>query len=126
MRYCHNCGNALNDGDRFCQSCGAKVEIENMASGTERPVEPEMPKDNENKSEKKKNSELKTIIKILMIIVTVCSGFAIIPLCWTIPMTVSYSRKIEKGEDVSLAFKICTLLFMNMIIGILMLVDDDE
>ena len=121
MKYCPNCGNPLNDNDRYCQICGAKIDIDDMASGTNKKVARDS-----NKVEKKEKSELKTVIKVLMIICTVFSGFAIIPLCWTIPMTVSYSRKIEKGEDVSLAFKICTLLFMNTIIGILMLVDDED
>lgn len=26
MNYCSNCGNALNSGDRFCPSCGTKVD----------------------------------------------------------------------------------------------------
>ncbi len=45
---------------------------------------------------------------------------------WTIPMTVIYFRKIHSGEQPSLAFKICTTIFVNSISGILMLVDNKE
>ena len=59
-----------------------------------------------------------------MIIATVISGFAIIPLCWCIPMTVYYSKRIKTGEPIDIGFKICTLLFVSTLSGILMLVDD--
>jgi hypothetical protein len=41
-------------------------------------------------------------------------------------MTVDYSRKIEDGKKVSIAFKVCSLIFINMIAGILMLIDNPE
>lgn len=48
---------------------------------------------------------------------------AIAPLLWMIPMTVSYGKKITSGEKVGVGFKLCTLLFVNLISGILMLCD---
>lgn len=72
-----------------------------------------------------KNSGLKTAAKVFMILSCVFTGLALLPLAWTIPMTVSYSRKIESGETVSTGFKVCTLLFVNLIAGILMLCDND-
>lgn len=47
----------------------------------------------------------------------------IAPLLWMIPMTASYGKKIARGEKVSVGFKICTLLFVNLLSGILMLCD---
>lgn len=60
-----------------------------------------------------------------MIISCVAGGWALIPLCWMLPMTISYSRAIKEGREVSTAFKVCTLIFVNLISGILMLVSDD-
>ncbi len=48
-------------------------------------------------------------------------GVLAIPLLWIIPMTVSLGGKLKRGEHVSLAFKVCTLIFVNVISGILLL-----
>ncbi|MGI6594970.1 MAG: hypothetical protein ACOX24_07880 [Christensenellales bacterium] len=75
---------------------------------------------------KKEPSSLKKIAKAFMIVGTVVMGLYLIPLIWCLPMTISYSKKIEKGEEVSAGFKICTLLFVNMVAGILMLADNEK
>lgn len=67
---------------------------------------------------------MKIAIKIFMIIGSVVMAAAIIPLIWCIPMYMHYSKCAETGKHPSLAFKICTLLFVNVVAGILMLVDD--
>ena len=56
-----------------------------------------------------------------MIIGCIWSGLALIPLLWTVPMTISLFRKTENGEEISTGFKICTLLFVGLIGGILLL-----
>ncbi len=68
---------------------------------------------------------MKTAAKVLMILSTIVCGFAVIPLAWMIPMTVHYSRCIKQGRKVTTGFKVCTLLFVNTISGILMLCDKD-
>lgn len=49
-----------------------------------------------------------------------------IGLIWCIPMTIFYNFQQRKGKDVSTAFKICTLLFVNLIAGIIMLTSAKE
>ena len=44
-----------------------------------------------------------------------------IPLAWTLPMTINYIKKNKANKPTSLAFKICTLIFANLLVGILML-----
>ena len=68
---------------------------------------------------------IKIAAKVFMVISCVVMGLWIITLAWTIPMTSSYSRKINSNEPVSVGFKICTLLFINVIAGILMLCSKD-
>ena len=41
-------------------------------------------------------------------------------------MTINYCHKTRGGEQPGVAFKICTLLFVNLIAGILMLCDNEE
>lgn len=109
--FCKYCGKEIDARARFCPFCGAK-----SAAGV-----PELPA--EGYPEKK--STLKTVAFVFMIISTILEAFALIPLAWMLPMTISYKNKIDRGEPVSLAFKICTLIFVSTIAGILMLCDDD-
>lgn len=64
---------------------------------------------------------LRLIAFVLNIVTTVCCGFLIIPLAWMIPMTV-HSWGIYKGtKKNTVAFGVCTLLFLDLISGILLL-----
>ena len=115
MKYCNVCGAEINDDAIFCTSCGAKV------------VKQETNEVNNNTSKNyKKGSDLSSIAKAFMIIGTVIQGIYIIPLLWCIPMTSAYSKKLKNGEPISTGFKICSLLFVNTIAGILMLIDNSN
>ena len=50
----------------------------------------------------------------------------LVPIFWCIPMVDSYSKKIKRREPVGVGFKICTLLFVNWVAGILMLCDRED
>ena len=71
-------------------------------------------------------SEAKKVAKGFMIFATVIQGVYLIPLLWCIPMTISYSNKIKRGKPVSTGFKVCVLLFVNIVAGIIMLCDRDK
>lgn len=63
---------------------------------------------------------------VLCIISTVCLGILLVPLAWMIPMTV-HSYGIYKGENPNtVAFGVCTLIFVNLIGGILLLVSQKD
>lgn len=111
MKYCSHCGQALGENSNVCPVCGKT----NESQASSAPREP-------------KESGLATAAKILMIlgtIVNAISGF-LIPLAWCIPMTISYCRKLKRGEPVSTGFKVCSLLFVSLLGGILMLCDKDN
>ena len=40
-------------------------------------------------------------------------------------MTLSYFKSVKEGRPVSLAFKICSLLFVNTIAGVAMICDQE-
>ena len=109
MKYCVHCGNEILDEAVICPKCGCAVEGKTY-----------------DVTSTKETSTLKTASKILMIIGCVLNGFYLIPLCWCIPMTVSYCRKIKNGEPVSTGFKVCSLLFVSLIAGVLMLCDNSD
>lgn len=69
---------------------------------------------------------LRLIAFIFAIISTVSAGFLILPLCWMIPMTV-YCWKLYKGTRANtVAFGVCTLIFLSVVSGILLLVSTKE
>ncbi len=69
---------------------------------------------------------LRLVAFILNVISTVCFCWLIIPLAWMIPMTVR-SWGIYKGtKPNSVAFGVCTLLFLDLISGILLLISKKD
>ena len=84
------------------------------------------PEENENNQLPAKNEEKSVLLLvafILMLITTITTGFFLIPLAWCIPMTVSCYRCYNENRKASIAFGVCTLIFVNLVSGILMLVD---
>lgn len=107
MKYCNHCGTQIVDEAVTCPNCGCAV------TSTPAPVESD-------------TSMLQTIAKIFMILGCISVGWMLIPLCWTIPMTVHYWKAVENKTSVSTGFKVCSLLFVSLIAGILMLCDHDN
>ena len=68
---------------------------------------------------------MKTAVKVFLILSCIGSAFSLIPLCWMIPMTVHYFRAVKGHRPVGVGFKVCTLLFVSLIAGILMLCDNE-
>ena len=70
---------------------------------------------------------LATAIKVFMILGCINSfAFGLVPLIWRIPMTIHAFKKLEKNEAMGTGFKVCTLLFTNLIAGILLFLIKDE
>ena len=108
MKYCKHCGAQVRDEAIFCPSCGCSTESQPPAKSNET------------------SEGLRIAAKIFMIISCCLTGLFLIPLAWKIPMTVRYGRSIDKsGLPVGTGFKICSLLFVSMVAGILMLCDNE-
>lgn len=73
-----------------------------------------------------KPNELQKLAYVMMILGTVVWGFLLIPLAWCIPMTVYYRKRTKEGAHVSTTFKILTIIFVNIIAGLVMLCDNSE
>lgn len=122
MKYCRHCGGELEDEALVCIHCGRSVE--------------------ESKPQKASNANLGKIALIFMILscafapisgifnyftaenVAMGIGYlvgSLISLAWCIPMTIHFASKLKKGESVGVGFKVCSLLFVSLIAGILML-----
>ena len=152
MKFCKNCGNQLEDTAAFCTKCGTAFELSQPQAAPQQPAytappqpqaapqqqayaAPQQPYSQPQYGQMpygqpyapvQQPSGLSTAAKIFMIISTVVMGLYIIPLAWCLPMTISYFNKIKNRQPVSTGFKVCTLLFVNTIAGILMLCDKDN
>ena len=110
--YCSHCGASLNPGDTFCPKCGARTSgTSHYATSVARADAPNY-------------TACTTVGFVFMVITTVFVGFAIFPLIWMIPMCVHINHCQANNAKMGLAFKICVLLFGNLISGILLLVDE--
>lgn len=105
MKYCSHCGNEVVDDAEICPKCGCRVDLNVASSGSD-------------------TETLTTVAKVFMILGCVSMAFLyLIPLAWCIPMTIHYFKAIKNGEKLSTAFKVCSLLFVNLVAGIIMLCD---
>lgn len=114
MKYCEKCGTELTDDARFCTYCGHKIDSKGMSNYSYSPY---------NEDISTANPTMITLSKVFMVLGSIVMGFMIIPLVWCVPMTIHYWRKVDNGENVSLTFKICTLLFCSFLGGIFMIFD---
>lgn len=122
MKYCSNCDAQLKDDTKICTWCGCTVDEKGRMT--------ERPKDNSGKKiiiQYPKENEITVWAKVFMVlgIIGDIFLFGIFSLLWTIPMTVVYFRKIKHCEVPGIGFKICSLLFVSLVGGILMLCDKE-
>lgn len=112
MKYCTHCGAQLDDAAVVCPGCGCATDEFAANSSAQATVA--------------KDNTLNTVIKVFMILGCLSYGWLLVPLAWTIPMTVSFFNKVRDGRKVGVGFKVCTLLFVNLIAGICLLCRDES
>ena len=114
MKYCIRCGTQLDDSAQFCSNCGQRVDYPACPPQSARCVNDD------------RNSALNTVIKVFMVLGCIASGWLLIPLCWSVPMTVTFFNRVRDGRRVGLGLKICSLLFVSLVAGICMLCRDEN
>ena len=114
MKYCVKCGAEMVDDAVLCVKCGCMVD--GATNVTPQSVE---------QAPAYQPSSLATAAKIFMILGTIVMAITTycIALAWCLPLTIIYCKKIKRGEPIGVGFKVCSLLFVSMVGGILMLCD---
>lgn len=123
--FCKKCGIELSNDDEFCYQCGTKQNTnQTLQEITTNQPELDFPSITHNKPLLAQH-KYESAIKVFLIIACVFSIFMyLIPLIWSIPMTVWYFKESKNKKYLSTGFKICTFLFVSSIAGILMLADN--
>lgn len=109
MKFCTHCGAEMHDEAVICIKCGCEVD----KSGT--------------KVKSKSNDTVKTLVLVFLILGCISGACCLlIPLAWCIPMTLAIKRKMDNDEPIDVALKICTMLFVSLVAGILLFFVDSE
>ena len=109
-KFCVHCGAEVNPQAVVCIHCGCSL--------------PNIKKTYNNNGNSDTKEIFNTLIKVFMIIGIITSAFALIPLIWCIPMYKKVNGYLEGGEPLSVGYKVCVLLFVNFVAGILLLIED--
>ena len=106
MKFCQKCGKEIAEEAIICPGCGCAIAEEKKGKGG--------------------NDGLAVASKIFLILGCVAQGWLLLPLAWCLPITISICNKIKNNEPVGAGLKVCALLFVNLIGGILLLCRSDD
>lgn len=137
---CQKCGNVIQENQNFCAKCGepAQSNSENILDNNTTPTLPK--KDIKKYSVASAFFVLSIIIRVVVLLAMLAvdctygnpNALGIdflslsIPFLWIIPMYIHLKNCIEFKQSVTLSFKICTLLFVSTIGGIILLCTDEN
>lgn len=103
MKFCQKCGKEIADEAVICPGCGCAL-----------------PK------KKGGNDGLAVAGRVFLILGCIAQGWLLLPLAWCLPITISICNRMKNNEPVGTGLKVCALLFVNLIGGILLLCRSDD
>ena len=106
MKFCQKCGREIMDEAIICPGCGCAISAEKKGKGG--------------------NDGLAVASKIFLILGCVAQGWLLLPLAWCLPITISVCNKMKDNEPIGTGLKVCSLLFVSLIGGILLLCRSDD
>lgn len=121
MKYCSNCGTQLSDNAAFCSGCGSRIEQPAYQANYQPNYQPAYVAQTP-----KKDDTMSIVVKVFLILGCVAQGWAILPLAWCLPITITIFNRLRDNQPISTGLKICTLLFVNLIAGICLLCMNDD
>ena len=146
MKFCSNCGAQLEDSAVFCSECGSRAAASDAApapAAQTAQARYQTPPEYQQQAQQPgyqqpagqqaapvyqqtvvvvdDQSGLKTAAKVFMILGCISVGWTLIGLAWCIPMTVTVFHRFRDNKPVGVGLGVCSLLFVNLIAGILLL-----
>ena len=148
MAYCSYCGGTLPEGARFCPECGARAGRPVVTYEPETVYNEETGTRSTLQTVTGVFMIVSLVLPVLIMIGIVLllaaaesmgadytyymmafvvllfyAFFPLVSLAWKIPMTVHYFRATRYGRGPGLGLKICSLIFVGLVTGILMFCD---
>ena len=116
MKICSKCGAQNQDDAIVCSTCNRVIYSQSTSASTQTFAQP---------AQSSSPSALSAVAMVFMIIGTIAMALCTccVGLAWCLPMTISYNKCRKNGVPVSTGFKVCSLIFVNTVAGILMLCD---
>ena len=106
MMFCQKCGKEIMEEAVVCPNCGCGVEKKKKGNGG--------------------SDGLAVASKVFLILGCIAQGFLLLPLAWCLPITISICNKMKNNEPVGAGLKVCALLFVSLLGGILLLCRSDK
>lgn len=143
-RFCVYCGKELGEDAEICMGCGCRVNNAQIKKKTAKSNDSSIV---QSKSIKVANGFMILSIVLSIIFSLICSAvvlilsymtdfaksiylaisvFFVLNLAWKIPMYVHFKKSISNNIPVGAGFKVCTLLFFDVIAGILLFCYDEN
>jgi hypothetical protein len=116
---CEFCGTDNTPGAAYCSGCGKPLVAPNY--GGQQSYYPSYNPDYDTQ-----DRGLRLAAFVLADIATVGIGILIIPLAWMIPMTVRAYGIYKGTKPNTVAFGVCSLIFLDLISGILLLISKKD
>lgn len=138
LEKCQNCGYKVFPDEDICPNCGYVIKRKTKTNSFENSFDEEKSNNSFSNSTQQTyenpthntNQPLPGIVMgtlIFMVIGIIFNAVTFpISLLWTIPITGYYYSLIRKGKRIELWLKIVSLIFVNIIAGVLMLADKDR
>lgn len=108
-KICGKCGKHVHADAVVCVHCGCSLGSQSTSSPSF------------NFKEMGELTKILMIVGIVLMALETCG----ISLIWCLPMYKHYTETTKRGGKFSMTFKVCTLLFVSMFAGILMLLDNE-
>lgn len=103
---CPNCGKALPKKAKFCPKCGSEIEMTPVKVKVVAPLTP-----------------IGKVAQVFFYVGAIFTCCTVIGLCWALPMIHIYKRGRDVVGKHSIGFKVCTIIFISRVAGILMFID---
>lgn len=105
MKFCQKCGKEIAEEAIICPGCGCAIAETRGKGG---------------------NDGLAVASKVFLILGCIAQGWMLLPLAWCLPITISICNKMKNNEPIGTGLKVCALLFVSLIGGILLLCRSDD
>ena len=106
MKFCQKCGKEIAEEAVICTGCGCAIAEQKKGNGG--------------------TDGLAIASKVFLILGCIAQGFLLLPLAWCLPITISVCNRMKRNEPVGVGLKVCSLLFVNLLGGILLLCRSDN